>query len=117
MGVIAEKFSDDKGLVWPAAVAPAQAYLARLGEDVETVKAADHLYKELQDQGIEVLYDDRDTRAGEKFADADLIGLPWRVVVSQKTVSEQKAELKKRTATEVKMVPLGEVKKALAGPK
>ncbi|MEO8785185.1 MAG: aminoacyl--tRNA ligase-related protein [Candidatus Saccharimonadales bacterium] len=97
MGVLAEHFSDDKGLVWPLAVAPAHVYLARLGDDKEVVKAADHLYQQLQAAQIEVLYDDRDVRPGQKFADADLMGIPYRVVISQKTLQEGKVEFKARS--------------------
>ncbi|MEO5627876.1 MAG: proline--tRNA ligase [Candidatus Saccharimonadales bacterium] len=117
MGVVAEHFADDRGLVWPANIAPAQVYLVRLGEDEVVVKAADKLYAELQDANIEVLYDDRDARAGEKFADADLIGLPYRVVVSAKTIEQSKVEVKKRTDQEVKLVELSEIIKSLKGGK
>ncbi|MEI6751154.1 MAG: aminoacyl--tRNA ligase-related protein [Candidatus Saccharibacteria bacterium] len=96
MGVIAEKFSDEKGLVWPANIAPALVYLARLGEEKEVVKSADELYKHLTELGVSVLYDDRDERAGTKFADADLMGIPYRVVVSQKTVDSGNIEIKSR---------------------
>ncbi len=100
MGVIVEKFADDKGIVWPENIAPFKLYLARLGEDAEVVAAADKLYEELQSAGVEVLYDDRDARAGEKFADADLMGIPHRVVVSAKTVAAGTFEYKKRTDTD-----------------
>jgi prolyl-tRNA synthetase len=98
MGVIAEKFSDDKGLVWHENIAPAKVYLARLGDSPAVVKQADELYERLTAAGTAVLYDDRDTRAGEKFADADLLGIPWRVVVSDKTAGNY--ELKARTSGE-----------------
>ena len=98
MGVIVEKFADDKGLVWPESVAPAKVYLARLGDKPEVVTAADELYELLTAKGIAVLYDDRDARPGEKFADADLIGIPYRVVVSEKTLAAKEYELKARTA-------------------
>ena len=97
MGVIVEKFADDRGMVWPEVVAPAKVYIARLGENEDVVHAADDLYEELKKAGVEVLYDDRDARAGEKFADADLMGIPWRVVVSEKHVADKKFELKART--------------------
>jgi prolyl-tRNA synthetase len=97
MGVIAEKFADERGLVWPAAVAPFQVYLARLGDAAEVVRAADELYDDLTARGAAVLYDDRDARPGEKFADADLLGLPWRIVVSEKTHAANSFELKSRT--------------------
>lgn len=104
MGALAEHFADDKGLVWPGNVAPAQVYLARLGDDEAVVEAADDLYAQLQDKGIEVLYDDRDARPGDKFADADLMGIPYRVVISAKTIEQGKVELKKRTSDEAKLV-------------
>lgn len=97
MGVIVELMSDDKGIVWPANIAPAQVYIARLGTEKAVVDAADSLYGMLTEAGIEVLYDDRDMRPGEKFADADLMGIPYRVVVSAKTVEKGVYELKPRT--------------------
>ncbi len=109
MGVIAEKFADDKGLVWPAAVAPVQVYLARLGDKPDSVQQADDLYEKLQKAGIEVLYDDRDTRAGEKFADADLLGIPYRVVVSDKTAAAGVLELKGRQAEQADQIGQAEL--------
>jgi prolyl-tRNA synthetase len=91
MGVIAEKMSDDKGLVWPANIAPYTVYLVSIGE--KGAKAADELYEALQEAGIEVLYDDRDERPGAKFADAELLGIPYRVTVSDRLVEEGKIEL------------------------
>jgi len=117
MGTIAELMSDERGLVWPANVAPAQVYLARLGDEDKVIKVADQLYKDLQVAGIEVLYDDRDVRAGEKFADADLIGLPYRIVVSAKSLQNDQVELKKRTSQEVTLLALSEVVKSLKGAK
>lgn len=96
MGVIAEKFSDDKGLAWPEAVAPAKVHLVRLGEDKAVVKTADHLYDTLTQKNISVLYDDRNLRPGEKFADADLMGVPHRVVVSPRNISTNMLEYKLR---------------------
>jgi prolyl-tRNA synthetase len=99
MGVIVEKFADERGLVWPESVAPATVYLARLGASDEVIVSADELYKELTEKNVTVLYDDRaDARAGEKFADADLIGLPYRVVISDKTLAAGTLEVKPRTA-------------------
>jgi prolyl-tRNA synthetase len=98
MGVVVEKFADERGMVWPEAIAPAKVYLARLGDKSDVVKHADQLYAELTKKGMEVLYDDRDARAGEKFADADLFGIPYRVVVSDKLVAENKYEIKSRTS-------------------
>jgi prolyl-tRNA synthetase len=95
MGVIVEKFADDKGLVWPEAVAPAKVYLVRIGGE-EATKHADQLYDELVGQGIEVLYDDRDERPGAKFADAELIGLPHRVTVSDRLIEASQYEYTSR---------------------
>ncbi len=92
MGVIAEIFSDAKGLVWPESVAPFKVHLISLGKDEE----AEKIYAELQKNGIEVLFDDRDESAGKKFADADLIGIPYRVVVSEKSMQAGGVEVKKR---------------------
>jgi prolyl-tRNA synthetase len=100
MGVIVELFADDKGLVWPDNVSPAKVYLARLQDTEEVIKAADGLYERLQSAGASVLYDDRDLRAGEKFADADLMGIPHRLVVSTKTVQAGRHELKQRTSAD-----------------
>ncbi len=97
MGVLAEHFSDDKGLVWPENVAPFKVYLASLGTDTKVVQQADELYSLLTTAGVSVLYDNRDIRPGEKFADADLIGLPHRVVVSEKTIAAGTYEYKART--------------------
>lgn len=96
MGVVAEKFADEKGLVWSKPIAPAQVYIARLGDENEVVAAADDMYHTLQELGIGVLYDDRDERAGTKFADADLLGIPYRVVVSKKTIEKSLFEIKER---------------------
>lgn len=97
MGVIAEKMADDKGLVWPESVAPAKIYIARLGDNEPVAQQADVLYDRLTAAGVQVIYDDRDLRAGEKFADADLLGIPYRVVISDKTASSGHIELKART--------------------
>ena len=113
MGVIAEKFSDERGLVWPEAVAPFQVYLARLGMDDAVVAAADGLCDILRSLNVEVLYDDRDARPGEKFADADLLGIPHRVVVSAKTVEQGVFEYKKRTDSQSSMVSLESLKNTL----
>lgn len=117
MGIIAEHFADDKGLVWPENIAPAKVYLARLGNEDEVVKAADDLYHQLQDTNIDVLYDDRDVRPGEKFADADLLGIPHRIVISQKTVADGKIEYKKRQSSDTELIAAEELVKLLvAGP-
>jgi len=108
MGLIAEHFADDRGLSWPVEVAPFKVYLAPIGDESVT-KEADKLYEELKKAGVEVLYDDRDARAGEKFADADLLGIPFRVVLSSKTLAENKAEVKRRTADNPEIIALTDV--------
>lgn len=108
IGVIAEKFADDKGLVWPDAVAPAKVQLIALGADAEVSRTADGIYDTLQNQSISVIYDDRDGSAGEKFADADLLGTPVRLVVSKKTLGQEvpSVELKKRSSSEAEFIPV-----------
>lgn len=96
MGVIVEKFADQNGMVWPDNVAPYKVYLVRIGQDDKVTHEADKLYQTLQDKGVDVLYDDRDARPGEKFADADLLGIPHRVVISEKTIAAGKLEYKAR---------------------
>jgi prolyl-tRNA synthetase len=92
MGTIVEIHHDEKGVIWPEAVAPFQVHLVSLGKD----KEAREIYDDLSKKGIEVLYDDREISAGEKFADADLIGIPYRVVVSEKSLEAGGVEVKKR---------------------
>lgn len=94
MGVIVEKFSDEKGLVWPENIAPAKVYLVQIGNNSKT--EADELYKKLSDAGIEVIYDDRDERPGVKFADAELMGIPYRVTVSDRLIEDKKWEVVSR---------------------
>ncbi|MEZ4104520.1 MAG: aminoacyl--tRNA ligase-related protein [Candidatus Paceibacterota bacterium] len=103
MGVIAEKFSDDKGLVWPSSIAPYQLHLVGLNmEDGAIADWATGIYMNLVDRGSEVLFDDRDLRAGEKFADSDLMGIPYRVVLSKKAKEEGKFEVVNRATGEIK---------------
>lgn len=87
MGTIVETYADEKGLVWPAEVAPFRVHLVELPGSDEVRKESEELYKELVARGTSVLWDDRDLRAGEKFADSDLLGIPLRVVVSEKTIA------------------------------
>ncbi len=104
LGTIVETLSDDKGIIWPKEVAPFHVHLVRLGTNEETIKYADNLYNDLKNKGVEVLYDDRDVRPGEKFADSDLIGIPVRFVVSDKTVAENKIEVKHRTKSDAEIL-------------
>ncbi|TRZ52656.1 prolyl-tRNA synthetase [bacterium] len=105
MGTIVESFADDKGIVWPESVAPFRVHLIDLREK----EVSDGLYKKLTDAGIEVLYDDRDQSAGEKFGGSDLLGIPYRVVVSGKTVASEKFEVKVRRTGEVLMLSEAEL--------
>lgn len=98
MGIIAETLSDEKGLVWPEAVAPFTYHLLSLGNDSDVLALADELYASL---GGSVLYDDRDARAGEKFADSDLIGIPYRINVGKDALASGTFELVNRATGEV----------------
>lgn len=100
MGVLVEKFSDDKGIIWPESVAPFKVHLIGLNMEDNNIKTkAESLYQVLNKYGVEVLFDDRiEASAGEKFADSDLIGIPYRVVVSKRT--GEGVELKLRSETQ-----------------
>ncbi|WP_294392684.1 proline--tRNA ligase [uncultured Sphingomonas sp.] len=101
MGAIIEASHDDKGIVWPDAVAPYAVGLINMrADDAACTAAADALYKELQAAGVEVLYDDRDERGGAKFATMDLIGLPWQIVIGPKGLEKGVVELKRRATGE-----------------
>ncbi|MFA6094734.1 MAG: aminoacyl--tRNA ligase-related protein [Candidatus Paceibacterota bacterium] len=106
LGTIVEVFADEKGIVWPASVAPFTVHLIELPSEKPEVKAyAQALCVELEKAGIETLHDDRDARAGEKFADSDLIGIPVRITVSEKMVVANTIEVKLRKSGEVKIMP------------
>lgn len=111
MGVLAEVFSDERGLVWPAAVAPAVAHLVALkgGED-----QAEAMYEQLREAGVSTLYDDRDHTPGEKLADADLMGMPTRIVCSQKTVEADQVEVTERASGATQMLDFSGVFEYLA---
>lgn len=100
MGVTVEALSDEKGIVWPKEIAPFQVHLLSL--TAESKKPADEIYKTFISQGVEVLYDDRDLRAGEKFADADLIGIPTQVIIGAKALESKMLEVKDRITGETK---------------
>ena len=107
MGTIVEALNDDKGIIWPEAVAPFKIHLLNLMEDK---KEADGIYEEMIKNKIEVLYDDRDEKsAGEKFANADLIGIPYRVIVSNKTIKEDSVEIKKRNSDKPELVKINNI--------
>jgi prolyl-tRNA synthetase len=101
MGVVAEKLSDEKGLVWPESIAPAKVYLVSIGD---VAAQADALYDQLAAAGIDVLYDDRDERPGAKFADAELLGIPYRVTVSERLIDGGKYEIVRRAGGEPELL-------------
>lgn len=107
MGVIVEKFADDKGLVWPENIAPAKVYLVQIGSQSRTT--ADELYQKLQSAGIETIYDDRDERPGVKFADAELLGIPYRVTVSDRLLDDDKWEVSTRQTGEQRLLTADEL--------
>ena len=105
MATLVEVSNDMNGIIWPESVAPFKVHLVILDDRKEE---AEKIYNDLTKAGVEVLYDDRsDKTAGEKFADADLIGCPWRVVVSNKTLDKNSVEIKRRNEKETKLVPIG----------
>lgn len=105
IGVLVEKFSDEKGIIWPESVAPFLVHLVALNtDDAEVTDYAAGIYMSLKDRGVEVLFDDRDARAGEKFADSDLLGMPYRVVVSKKLKEAGQFEVVTRATGEVRML-------------
>jgi prolyl-tRNA synthetase len=105
MGTIVEVLADEAGIVWPSSVAPFSVHLILVdGKDGKAKKEADKLYTTLTAKGVEVLYDDRDMRPGEKFADSDLIGIPLRVVVSDKSLEKGGYEIKERTSDEASIL-------------
>lgn len=103
MGTIAEISHDDKGVIWPKSVAPYQVVVVSLGDEKVTTEA-EKLYKDMVKRGVEVLWDDRDESAGTKLADADLLGIPLRIVVSRKTLDNDSVEMKLRQAEKPEMV-------------
>ncbi|MFA6974070.1 MAG: aminoacyl--tRNA ligase-related protein [Parcubacteria group bacterium] len=109
MGTIVEVLHDDKGMVWPEAVAPFRVHLLSLNKNEE----AEKIYADLQKAGIEVLFDDRDATAGQKLADADLIGLPYRIVIGEKSLTAGGVEVKKRSEEKGEIVKIEELIKKL----
>jgi len=112
MGAVVEASHDEKGIIWPKEVAPFLVHLIGLGEDKKVRIIAEKLYTSLQKEKIDVLYDDRqDKSAGEKFAEADLIGIPFRIVVSEKTLAKNSVEVKERNKKTAKLVKIKELVK------
>jgi prolyl-tRNA synthetase len=114
MGTIVECLSDEKGLVWPEEIAPFKVHLISLVSKDDNKSKCEEIYNKLLSLGFDVLYDDRQTLSnGEKLNDADLIGIPHRLIVSNKTLAENKIEYKKRTAKESKLLSFDEIIKIL----
>ena len=109
MGTIVEVCHDEKGIIWPETVAPFKVHLISLNQN----EKAEEIYQELKAAGFEVLFDDRDKGAGEKFADADLIGCPIRLVLSAKTLENNSIEFKYRKEADSKNIPLSDLIKNL----
>lgn len=105
MGTIVEAFSDDAGMVWPESIAPFRVHLLSLGAD----EKASEIYDALTAAGTEVLYDDRDISAGEKFAESDLIGIPYRVTIGKRSLESGSAEVKKRSSPDTESIPFGDL--------
>ena len=109
MGTIVEIYNDEKGIIWPTSVSPFSAHLLLLGkEDDELQKFGNEVYSEFSNSGIDVLFDDRNLNPGEKFVESDFIGIPWRVVVSNKTLKEGKVELKSRLEEKSELFTISE---------
>jgi prolyl-tRNA synthetase len=114
MGTVVEALADDKGILWPESIAPFAVHLLALGEDEVVMAEATKVYETLVKNNIEVLFDDRSgMTAGEKFADADLLGMPYRAVVSARSMKENGIEIKKRTEEKGKVVAVDELLKIL----
>ena len=109
VATIAEKYNDANGIIWPEAVAPFKVHLISLGEN----EKAEKIYQELTKNNIEVLYDDREVSAGEKFADSDLIGIPYRLVISKKSLENGGIEIKKRSEKESRIIKTEDIPKEL----
>lgn len=113
LATLVEVSHDERGIIWPKSVAPFAVHLISLGKENKVLAAAKKLYTDLGKKGVEVLWDDRDAAAGEKFADADLIGVPLRAVVSEKTLAEKKVEIKRRGDAKAKLISVDSLLKLL----
>jgi prolyl-tRNA synthetase len=108
MGVLVEKMSDDKGIVWPESASPYDAHIVLIPGSDDTAVKADSIAKAISEK-VDVLYDDRDVRAGEKFADSDLIGIPYRIIVSDRGLADDNVEIKRRSDGKVVVVSVNEL--------
>ena len=114
MGAVVEALADDRGIIWPESIAPFKVHLLALGDGEAVLKEANGIYENLSKSGIEVLFDDRvGISAGEKFADADLLGMPYRVVVSERSLKENGVEVKKRIEEKGEIISVDELLKIL----
>jgi len=109
MAAIVEVYHDEKGIIWPKQVAPFEAHLIAISDQQTVNSKAEEIYQKLTQKGVEVLYDDRQESPGVKLADADLIGIPTRLVVSEKTLKENSVEEKKRDSDKVTLVPINKL--------
>ncbi len=100
LGTIAEALSDEKGLIWPESVAPFKVHLLTFGKNENVYREAENVYYDLKNAGVEVLFDDRDLGPGQKLSDADLIGIPYRIIVSERSLERGGVEITKRSETE-----------------
>ena len=116
MGAVVEVHHDERGIIWPSTIAPFSAHLLALGDSEETVKKAEKLYKILLNATVDVLFDDRQgISAGKKLISADLLGIPERIVVSEKTIAENKVELKERSVGEATLITTDDLIRRLKG--
>ena len=106
---IVEANHDEDGIMWPPAVAPYQIHLMHIGKGDEVRQRAEEFYTELRAQGFEVLYDDRQESPGVKFKEADLLGMPLRLTISQRTLETDSVEVKRRTESEKELIALAEL--------
>ncbi len=109
MGTVAEVLSDDEGLIWPKEIAPFAVHLIAAGNDENVLQKSEEIYQKLQNAGVEVLFDDREASAGEKFNDSDLIGIPLRVVVGKRSLEAGEVEIKERRDEKTKMVKIDDL--------
>lgn len=106
IGAIVEVSHDEKGIIWPKEVAPFQIHLIKIENNKKLEKTAEKIYKDLQQNNIEVLYDDRDKSPGEKFVEADLIGIPYRIVISERTLKNNCVEIKERSRKKASLIKM-----------
>lgn len=111
MAAIVEVYHDEKGIIWPRSVAPFNVHLIRIESNKKIKEIGEKIYNTLQKKQIEVLYDDKEESAGVKFAEADLIGIPLRIVISEKTLKKDSVEFKKRNEKKTKLVKIKDILK------